>query len=378
VSPSITPDPKQVWTLPVCFKTGAGSEDCEVLSPSNPSLPVPSGTLFFANAEGKGYYRSAYPESAFAGLVKGVETGLSPSERISLLGDDWAQVRANSAPVGGYLDQAVAVKADTSAEVLNASFGGVESAMSRIASTKEEKDALAAWIRKTYAPEYAKIGPPAESDSANTKDLRASLFGILGYFGKDPGVIAQARQMAQQFISDPSSVEPGLGQTAVAIAARNGDAAMFDALEKVYETTTNPEFQEGALRLQAQFEDPALLTRALDYAASGKVRNQDAAIQFAIAMGGDETRDVAWKYIQEHWDKVQAQLTTAMGGMLVGSTSGFCSAEGKESVKAFFAAHPVPASDLALRHAVERIDGCIELRQLQEPKLKEWLAKQGM
>jgi hypothetical protein len=46
-------------------------------------------------------------------------------------------------------------------------------------------------------------------------------------------------------------------------------------------------------------------------------------------------------------------------------------------VKSFFAGHPVPESDVDLRHAIERIDGCVELRRLQEPKLKEWLAPQG-
>jgi aminopeptidase N/puromycin-sensitive aminopeptidase len=171
-------------------------------------------------------------------------------------------------------------------------------------------------------------------------------------------------------------VEPTLGQTATYIAARNGNAVLFDQLQHIYETTTNPEFQEGALRLQAQFQDPVLLNRALEYAASGKVRNQDAAIQFAIALSDDDTRDLAWKYIQENWDKVHGQLTTAMGGMLVGSTSSFCTAQARDDVKSFFATHKVAASDLALKHAVERIDGCIELRSLQEPKLKEWLAAQ--
>ena len=50
--------------------------------------------LFFANAGGKGYYRSAYPPSAYAALVAQVETALTPAERISLTGDEWAQVRA--------------------------------------------------------------------------------------------------------------------------------------------------------------------------------------------------------------------------------------------------------------------------------------------
>jgi aminopeptidase N/puromycin-sensitive aminopeptidase len=246
----------------------------------------------------------------------------------------------------------------------------------RVAGTPEEKAAYAAWIRSTFAPQYARLGDPAESDSPNTRELRSQLFIVLGYYGKDPAVLAKARQIARNYLLNPASVDPTLGQTALAIAARNGDAALFDQLQTVAETSINPEFQEGALRLLAEFQDPALVHRSLEYAVSGKVRNQDAAIQFAIALQVDETRDQAWKFIQDNWDKVQAQLTTEMGAVLVSSTSSFCSADARDDVKRFFTVHKVPSSDLALKHALEHIDGCIELRALQEPNLKQWLGAQ--
>jgi len=376
LSPGIQPDPAQKWTLPVCFKTAQNGESCQLLTPAVSSLKVPAGSIFFANAEGKGYYRSAYPASAYSALVTGVETQLSPTERISLIGDEWAQLRANKATVGDFLNLVAAVKADPNSEVVSNSVEGVSTIYERVASTPDEKAAVSAWIRANFAPELAKLGAPSPGDSANTLDLRARLFDILGNDGKDPAVIAQARQIAQQYLANPASVDASLGQTALTIAARNGDAALFDALQKVFETSTNPEFQEGALRLLAQFQNPALLQRAMDFAVSGKVRNQDAAIEFAIALRRDETRDLAWKYIENNWDKVQAQLTTEMGGVLVGSTGSFCSTDARDDVKSFFSTHKVAASAKPLKHAIERIDGCIELRTLQGPNLKQWIAAQ--
>jgi aminopeptidase N/puromycin-sensitive aminopeptidase len=377
LSPSIQPDPAQKWTLPVCFKTGEAGEKCQVLTPDAAALSTPKTGLFFANAGGKGYYRSAYPPSLYAALVANVETGLDPTERISLIGDEWAQLRANKATVGDYMNLVAAVKADPNASVLGGTIGGVDAIYDRVAATPEEKAAVSAWIRATFAPQLASLGPPSESDDPNTRELRATLFAVLGYYGKDPAVLAQASSIVDKYLADPASVDATLGQTALSVAARNGDAALFDRLQKVAETSTNPELQESALRLLAQFEDPALVQRSLDYAASGKVRNQDAAIQFAIALQVDGTRDLAWKYIQAHWDKVQAQLTTELGAALVGSTGSFCSAAGRDDVKQFFSTHKVAASDLALKHAIERIDGCIELRTLQEPNLKQWIATQA-
>jgi aminopeptidase N/puromycin-sensitive aminopeptidase len=390
LSPSIQLDSAQKWTLPVCFKTGVpgvksssqgwktGSDrqDCQVLTPGDSTLKVPTAALFFANAGGKGYYRSAYPPNLYASLVTNVETGLSPIERINLTGDEWAQLRANKATVGDYLNLVAALKDDSNAQVLITAIEGVNAIYERVAATAQERAALSAWIRKTYAPGYAKLGPPSAKDSPNTTELRAQFFGVLGNYGKDPAVLAQARQIAQSYLTNPRSVDPTLEQTALTVAARNGDAALFDRLQKVAETSANPEFQEGALRLLAEFEDPALAQRALEYAASTKVRNQDAAIQFARALKNDATRDQAWNYIKTHWDQVQAQFTTDMGARLVGSTNAFCSAEARDDVKAFFADHKVAASDRALEYSVEHIDGCIEFRTLQEPNLKRWLADQ--
>jgi len=375
LSPSIQPDPAQKWTLPVCFKTAKG-QDCQLLTPADSSLTGPASGLFFANAGGKGYYRSAYTPSAYAALVSGVETSLTPTERISLIGDQWAQLRANKDAVGDYLTLVAAVKADPNAEVVSTALSGVNTIYEQIASTSDEKAALSSWIRTTFAPEYAKLPPPSEADSPDTRELRAQLFGVLGYYGKDPAVLAQAQQLAEKYLSDPASVDPTLAHTALYVAARNGSPALFEQLQKVFETSTNPDTQETALRLLAQFQDPALLQRALDYAVSGKVRNQDAAIQFAVALQPQETRSLAWSYIKNNWDKVQAQFTTGMGSIVVRYSGAFCSAADRDDVASFFATHKVAASDKALTHSIEHINGCTEFRSLQEPNLNKWLATQ--
>jgi len=374
LSPSIEPNPAQKWTIPVCMKTGSDKQDCEILSPDEASLKVPSASLFYANAGGKGYYRSAYPPSVYAALVANAETDLSPTERISLIGDEWAQVRANKATVGDYLNLVAALKADPNAEVVGSAGGGINAIYDRVAGTEQERAALAAWLRATFAPEYAKMPPPSPSDSPNTRELRAHFFGTLGYYAKDPAVLAQAREITEKYLADPASVDATLGQTALSIAARNGDAALFDRLQHIYETSTNPEFQTGALRLLAQFEDPALVQRSLDYASTSKVRNQDALFQYVIGLQIDATREQTWNYIKSHWDVVRTLLTPELGSYLVGSTGAFCSADARDDVQSFFASHKVPSADRAVKHSIESINGCIELRKLQEPNLDAWIA----
>jgi aminopeptidase N len=155
--------------LPVCFKAGAKKQDCQVLTPSSQSLAVPTAKVFFANAGGKGYYRSAYAPAQYAALVAQVETGLTPEERISLTGDEWAQVRADKATVGDYLNLVAALSSDSSSDVLSNAVDNVSVIADSVASTKEERDALAAWIRRTFAPVYAQLGNASASDTSSNR-----------------------------------------------------------------------------------------------------------------------------------------------------------------------------------------------------------------
>src|SRR5277367_157621 len=376
LSPSMKAETAQSWTVPVCMKSGDGKEDCELLSAAQQPLKTPQAPFFFANAEGKGYYRSTYPPDLYAKIVGNVETGLSPEERISFLGDTWAQVRADKISVGDYLTLAAAVKADTSGDVIRAALSAVGIINNRIASTDEEHEALAAWVCRNFKPAYEKLGEASDSDTPAKKELRATLFDYLGTLGKDPDVIAQAKQIAEKYLADPTSVEGTFAQTATRIAAVNGDAAFFDQLQKTFENSANPQLQETALRLLAQFKDQSLEHRALDYTVSGKVRNQDAAIELLIMLQGRETRDQAWQYIQQNWDKVQAQLTTSMGSYLVSGTGSFCSADARDQVVSFFNTHKVPASERALVRAKDQINDCVEMRSDQGSNMKEWVAGQ--
>ena len=147
-------------------------------------------------------------------------------------------------------------------------------------------------------------------------------------------------------------------------------------MQKVAETSTNPIVQNTALRLLAEFHDPALVQRSLDFASSGKVRNQDAAIQFATAIQNEETRLQAWNYIRNNWDKVQSQFATGMGYIFVRSVGDFCSESDRNDVEKFFSTHKLPETDRYLNHAIENINGCVELRALQQSSLDKWIATQ--
>ncbi len=376
LNPTVKTSRAQTWYVPVCFKADDGGDHCEVLSAAQQTLKIPTAPFLFGNAEGLGYYRSSYPQDVYAKILDNVETDLTPEERIGFIGDEWAKVRANTAPVGQYLNLVAAVRNDRSPAVVGTALGNVAVINAQIASTPAEHEALENWTRQTFEPAYNLLGAPQDTDTPMRTELRATLFGYLGDLGNDPEVIAQAKTMAEEYLKDQTSVDPTLAQVALRVAAIHGDAAFFDQLEKVFETSNNPDLQETALRLLGEFAKPSLATRALNFAVSGKVRNQDSVLLLGGMLYGQHTRDVTWHYVQQNWPQVHAQLTEWMDAILVSGASSFCSAQKRDEVMNFFDTHKMHAASRTLLQTRDHINDCIDLRSMQGENLQNWAAGQ--
>ncbi len=374
LDPETHADHPQTWTVPVCFRTD-GAPKCELLTSAHQKVSVPNADFFFANANDRGYYRTLYDAADYNKILSVAETKLSPAVRIGFAGNEWALMRSGRSSIGNYLDLAAVLRNDPNADVIENLAGAIRATDERIA-TPEDRVKLAAWVRQEFRPSYDRVKEISPADSVEKKQLRATLFGVLGEIGRDPHIIAQAKDLTNKYIADQTSVESSLVRPAVMIATENGDSRLFDQLQQLSKTSNNPDVKETALISLANFHNPALVRRALDYATSGQVRNQDAMFLFIVALRSRDTRQIAWDYIQKNWDQVHAQMTTTMGGYLVQSTGSFCSADIAQQVQTFFTAHPVAAAQEALKRATNSIHDCSVLRTTQQSKLTEWLAKQ--
>lgn len=376
LNPKVKTSRAQTWYIPVCFNAESGGDRCDLLSGAQQTVKVPQAPFLFGNADEIGYYRSSYPQSVYAKILDKVETGLTPEERIGFIGDEWAKVRADTAPVDQYLNLVATVRSDPSPDVIVTALANVAIVNSQIASTPAEREAIARWTRQTFEPAYNLLGKPQGTDSPMKKELRATLFGYLGDLGNDPEVIAQAKTVAESYLKDQTSVDPTLAQVALRVAAIHGDAAFFDRLQQVFETSNNPDLQETALHLLGEFEEPSLAKRALDFAVSGKVRNQDSVLLIGGMLSGQHTRDLTWKYVQDNWSQVHAQMTEWMEARLVSGAGSFCSASKRDEVMNFFTTHKMHAAARTLLQTRDRINDCIDLRSMQGENLQDWVSAQ--
>jgi aminopeptidase N/puromycin-sensitive aminopeptidase len=104
-------DTNQTWTIPVCFKKEHG-DDCELVSSQEQTLPRPSGTVFFADAGAKGYYRTDYPADVRSSIAQKAETALTPAERVNFASDEWALIVSGRGAIGDYLELVAELRND--------------------------------------------------------------------------------------------------------------------------------------------------------------------------------------------------------------------------------------------------------------------------
>ncbi|HEY4050584.1 MAG TPA: M1 family metallopeptidase [Acidobacteriaceae bacterium] len=374
LNPQTPASPETVWTLPVCVGTSSAAANCQIVDRKNASLRVPEAQGFYGNASGKGYYRSQYDAASYQKLLSQVETALGPEDRIVLLGSEWALTRADKASIGDFLNLAASVKDDRSAYVAQTVAYSLSSIDQRLVSTSHEHQLLAAWVRDTFGPVLHRLGPPAKAESAERRELRAVLFSVVGGIGDDSAVIGEARRTTSEYLEHPDSVDATLAATALRVAAQNGNSALFDQLQRMSASTDNPQLSRQTLYALARFRNPELVRRTLEYAVSGKVRNQDSAELIADELEDRNTQEVAWDFVKSNWPAVLAQTTMFTGASLVSATGSFCTVDRASEVAAYFSQHRVPASESALQHAQNNINDCIGLRSAQGPSLIQWLS----
>ena len=362
----------EAWVLPVCTTGRAGLQACTLLGGKPTDLTAIASPVF-ADARDKGYFRTLYTPTESEALVREAEVKLTPAERIGFVGNQWALVEAGREPVGSYLDLALALRADPDAVVLDLMLGKLALVDTTIA-TPAQSAQLHALELANWGPLYYALPAPTEADSEALQSRRALLFTLLGRAG-DPGVLREAQRVTKALFAGKDPHDGGTADEAVALAAQGGTPQFYESLQAVALRVEDPGLAEEALHLLPQFRDPALVQRTLEFATSGRVRNQDSWVLLAQLLAQPESREQAWTWVRTHWSAVEAQLTGSSGAHFVEAVGTFCSAGIREQAVSFFAGHPVAASDRSLAQALDRSAACIRTQARQQPELTRWLAE---
>jgi aminopeptidase N len=328
---------------------------------------------FMANRDAKGYYRVFYQDPKnLLNVAAAAEKDLTVPERIAFIEDLWAMTRAGKEPVGIFLNIVRELRGERNRLVVEFVADHMETIGRSLVPEQNQKE-YRELVRQQFAPLAKEVGwSGGHSDSDEQKALRASLLGILGSAG-DPDAIAAAQKITQAYIKDPSAAEGTIIGPALAVAAENGDTALYEQFTQAMGSARSTEDYYHFLFALTSFRQPELAKRTLALVDQGKVRQQDYVRIFPALLAESPAREIAWDYLKAHWDALAEKVTSFGGSGAVSALGGFCSMEKRDEIKQFFAAHRAPGAERALQQSLERITTCVEFKQLQGGNMQKFL-----
>jgi aminopeptidase N len=375
------------WPIPICMKAGTDvrgrtQQRCVLLSKKQESVTLSGcASWVMGNVEATGYYRTNYDPAAVRALSQSLETVLTPSERIRLLGDEWASVRVGRQSIEDYLELVDGLRAEKDTAVIDmvtTQLGYI----GRYLVSDRDRASYERWVRSLLAPlaqELGWHGAPGEGDER--KALRAQVLLTLGATARDPEVLEKAGKLVKAVMEGSAAVDAAMADAVFQLAAINGDAAFYEKVLDHMKRPSSPEDYKQSLSVLETFEDPALLDRTLKLAMTGEVRAQDAFGGNGVIVGvmaNPAGERLAWDFVREHWEEIEKKLGGYNGsGSLVAATSSFCDPELRDQVKDFFSAHHIPDAERTLRQSLEHINNCMGLRAQQSRQLASWIVQQG-
>ena len=363
------------WKIPVTIRydDGKKTQTAIVLLETRSKTVTLSGKpqWLHPDAGAAGYYRWQIPPEAMRTLAERSADVLSPGERVAFLGNAGALLRAGSMQGGEYFDVLSRFGGDPHPQVVQAAIAAAAEAKLPFV-TAENQAAYAAYVRRTFRPALDRVGMSRKAEEEDVvPTLRSALISLLGEDGEDADVIAWAKANAAKYLADPSSVDQTLATAALAIAARDGDAALFDEYVKRFENPASPSDRARFLSVIGKFRRPELRARAFDYVLQGSVRPPEL---FTIPAAGNETeadRDVAYRWTTANYETLSKRLPPAFLAFMPQVAAG-CEPARLKAAREFFATRKVEGMDRSFSRVTEQVNECVALRERELAHVNEY------
>jgi puromycin-sensitive aminopeptidase len=374
------PGDGSVWPVPLVVRYAAGervTEERVLLRDREAEVELHGEPDFVvANAGATGFYRVQYDAPGLAALVLNLPRLATP-ERIALLSDEWALVRAGAGAVGSFLELCAGFAGEDDHAVLDELIGRLAVVEHRLVADAD-RAALQRFVAALLGPQLAATGwDPAANEPDRQRLRRAAAVRALGLVARDPAVVAEARARLDRWVAgDRAALEPNLHDAAVTMAARSGDAARFEAFQELFRNEKDPAFRRRWLLALASFEDRALAGRGIDLAFGDEVPLQDTASFAAALLGNRTAREPFWSRLRADWERLHGRLSAApmLLRRVVEAIGALVERRHLEEAAAFLAAHPLEEARQATAQTLERLRQDVELRERAQPAVGAWLA----
>jgi aminopeptidase N len=353
------------WNVPIELAAGAAGQPALVLLTKPEQSGIPAGKCgepLRANAGDIGYYRVAYDAPTLEANRKAFAT-LPSDDKIVMLDDQWALVRAGNAQLSSYLALANAMGGDRNARAWK-QIAGALSTLEHDARGTAQHDAVAAYARNLVAPVATALGWDAKpNETASTGNLRRALLAALGQWG-DPATVAEARRRFDD-AAVRSTLSPDVQELVLGIVAVSADVATFDRLHALALAAKDPTLAERYRGALMGVRDPALAARALAIAISPEIPPQlESRRARLIARVADWNPALAWSFYQAHADVLTQRFSMfeKILNLATGLPRTYSDAAPLEQIDAWLEGYLPPAAAPYIARGIDRAHTAVAIK----------------
>src|SRR5256885_2279051 len=148
---------QELWQIPVCYSAAGGAKQCVLLDQKQKSFQIDGcGEGLNFNAGGQGYYRVSYDPESLEKLTASVGK-MSPLEKVSLLDNQWALMRADRNTVGDFLALVDGMKNSHERAVLERVDDRLQYVHDNLL-TEADRPNFEAWVQRLLRPALTEFG----------------------------------------------------------------------------------------------------------------------------------------------------------------------------------------------------------------------------
>lgn len=373
---------RALWSVPVRLRYGRSAGGEAESASARAMLQGERGAIdlpycpdwISGNEEGVGYYLAAYRGPLLGRLGEQAER-LPEAEQIALLADLAFLLGAGDVAPGQVLGLLPPFAASPYRRVVEAVAKIAESIDDSLVSAARrphyERFLAALFGARVRALGLAPV--PGESDDAGL--LRPALVELLAVEGDDEALQSSARGLAERWLADHGAVAPDLVETVLRVAARGGDAALYDRFVAAAEAESDRRVRGLLLAALGEFREPALVERTLAMLLSRRFDARETG-QTLQALSSDRlTRARTYDWVKSSYDRLIEQLPQRFASYLPFTGAGFCDAEKRADVATFFGPRvgALPGGEQMLEETLEYIEVCAARREAHAAGVEEFL-----
>lgn len=363
-------DVDKKWSIPFCFSSDSGVQQCQILTQPRQAIEVSGGECpqwLLPNAQGSGYYRWSLQEAQWAPLLERFAM-FEPTEKLSIIDSAFADFEAGRLPAATLVEVIQKSARAEKRQVIQAPLEYLEKYRRNYVSEKAQP-AFLAFAQSLYGPVLEET---ADSDDSEQQLLHSELLSFMALTAGDPDARKQLAEKAAAFTGferkrDAGALDSDLYEAALTVAVQDTDG-FLPHLIAMRGDLDDPRFDNASANAIGSTDNPDQLETIRKLALGEDMGSREAFGLIQHALAEPATREQNWQWLQREFPAVLEKIPGQWRRQTPAFARNFCDGDRLEEVQALFRQHGklAPGYQRSLAQTEEQIQLCMALKEKGE------------